>query len=147
MCPRWSYVPKIRGILFFTHKTGRRRGGPQTYCPVFKNKIFTGTGEGRRGESFFWEGQCGAIDPKRQPNSHRTHSISEYTDFPYTPLYCPVYPYISYTTTPHTCRGHHPHEFIFYRENCCKSTELLRSITTFRSIILFSQYRTPYTSC
>ena len=58
MCPRWSYVPKTRGIFYFFHPQDRTMERVATDLrPVFREQKYFGTGrkQGRR-EFFFGRG-------------------------------------------------------------------------------------------
>ena len=57
MCPRWSYVPKIRGILFF-HPQDRtmERGATDLLACVQRIKFLWGREKAGEERVFFWEG-------------------------------------------------------------------------------------------
>ena len=100
-----SYVPKMelcaqdaRHFYFFTRKTGRWRGWPQTYGLCSENKNILDREESRGGESFFFG--RGSVAPS-------TRSASQTAIEPIEPGLIPITPHITpcitlYTHIPRT---------------------------------------------
>ena len=57
MCPRWSYVPKTRGIFYFFHPQDRTMERVATDLrPVFREQKYFGPGRKQGRREFFLGG-------------------------------------------------------------------------------------------
>jgi len=134
MCPRYA------AFYFFTRKTGRWRGGPQTYWPVFREQNFYE--DGRRQERREFSFGRGSVAPSTRSASQTAIEpiVSVNILISHIPPCIAPYTLISRTPPPPTpVGGITPNSSQFIVRLVVNQPEPTRSIRVLRSRLLFER--------